>query len=307
MPGKAVVCGGCGRAAVTGMHARGSAPACRRPHSLVALPQSHSTVIAWSTLPVKRVMHPSESFCPTCRIVAANVNRLCNTRAVRRNGTLPYRLGILLLALVGQHGNGAERVRGFDDLRSWAIEQMAGGTVQVRNGAIEIQDKAGCTLWWREKLTAPVVITYKVTALSGGEPTYRVSDVNCFWMAQERGSTDAPFVGAHARSGRFAEYDTLLTYYVGYGGNNNTTTRFRRYDGTAARPLRPEHDLAAPRFLLEPNRTYRIRLVARGGRAEFWRDDELIFSFDDPSPLASGWFAIRTVRSHLRIEDLRIE
>ena len=35
---------------------------------------------------------------------------------------------------------------------------------------------------------------------------------------------------------RSATYDTLRTYYVGYGGNANTTTRFRRYDGTGARP-----------------------------------------------------------------------
>ncbi|MEY4555708.1 MAG: hypothetical protein RL093_827, partial [Pseudomonadota bacterium] len=73
------------------------------------------------------------------------------------------------------------------------------------------------------------------------------------------------------------------------------------------RPLRPEHDLSEARFLLKPNHTYQIRLVARNGRAEYWRDGELIFSFADPAPLASGWFALRTVRSHLLIEDLRIE
>jgi hypothetical protein len=216
-------------------------------------------------------------------------------------------LRLLLACALPALAAAAEPRRSFTDLSSWAIEQMPGGTVEVRGAALEIRDKAGCTLWWREKLTAPVVISYTVTAISGGEPEYRVSDVNCFWMANERTSANAPFAKEHARTGRFGEYDSLLTYYVGYGGNNNTTTRFRRYDGTAARPLLPEHDLAAPRFLLEPNRPYRIRLHARDGKAEFWRDDELIFSFKDPAPLTSGWFAIRTVRSHLLIEDLRIE
>jgi hypothetical protein len=46
--------------------------------------------------------------------------------------------------------------------------------------------------------------------------------------------------------------------------------------------------------------------VARDGRAEFYRDGELIFSFTDPSPLTAGWFAIRTVRSHLVIKNLKI-
>ena len=83
-------------------------------------------------------------------------------------------------------------------------------------------------------------------------------------------------------------------------------TRFRRYDGTSERPLLPEHDLSAKQFLLEPNHAYRIRLVARDGIAEYWRDGEKIFTFRDPAPLAGGWFALRTVRSHLVIRDLRI-
>jgi hypothetical protein len=195
----------------------------------------------------------------------------------------------------------------FADLKLWAVEQLPGGTVKVTGRAIEIEDAAGCTLWWREKLTAPVTISYTVTAIARGGPNDRVSDVNCFWMANDSRSPAAPFAPGNARSGRFADYDSLLTYYVGYGGNTNTTTRFRRYDGTAARPLLPEHDLSAPRFLLEPNRAYRIRLVAREGVAEFWRDGEKIFTFKDPAPLTSGWFALRTVKSHLLIEDLRID
>jgi hypothetical protein len=109
------------------------------------------------------------------------------------------------------------------------------------------------------------------------------------------------------RSGRFPEYDSLQTYYVGMGGNNNTTTRFRRYAGDGAKPLLPEYDLGGKRFLLEPNRAYRIRLVARDGVAEYWRDDEKIFTFRDPDPLNHGWFAIRTVKSHLEVRNLQIK
>ncbi len=218
-----------------------------------------------------------------------------------------YSTFILICCAAVGFSRGADAARSFADLAPWAVEQMPGGTVTVRAGGLEIEDQAGCTVWWREKLTAPVTISYTVTAISRGGPRDRVSDVNCFWMANDPRSTAAPYAAGQARTGKFSDYDSLLTYYVGYGGNGNTTTRFRRYDGTAARPLRPEHDLAAPRFLLEGNRPYRIRLVVREGRAEFWRDDELIFSFDDPAPLKSGWFALRTVRSHLRIENLRIE
>jgi hypothetical protein len=191
-------------------------------------------------------------------------------------------------------------------LGDWAVEQMPGGTVTVKDGALDIQDQAGCTVWWREKLTAPVEINYEVTVVMAGGARDRLSDMNCFWMAQDPRSLAAPFAAGQGRTGKFSDYDSLLTYYVGYGGNNNTTTRFRRYDGTAARPLLPEHDLRGEKFRLEPNRTYRIRLVARDGVAEFFRDGERIFSYRDPAPLTGGWFAIRTVQSHLIVRGLSI-
>jgi len=188
----------------------------------------------------------------------------------------------------------------------WKIEQVAPGTATQQAGELVIRDTGGCTAWWSERLVAPVEISYDATVVTAGGKTDRLSDLNCFWMAQDPRSAAAPFAAGQARTGKFPDYDSLLTYYVGYGGNNNSTTRFRRYDGTAARPLLPEHDLSEKKFLLEPNRTYRIRLVARDGRAEFYRDGELIFWFTDPSPLTAGWFAIRTVRSHLVIKNLKI-
>ncbi len=189
------------------------------------------------------------------------------------------------------------------NLAAWHVEQMAGGDVIVRDGTLVIRDTAGATVWYREKLTAPVEISYDVTVVSRGGPFDRVSDLNCFWMATDPKAPDRIPSG---RSGKFSDYDSLLTYYVGYGGNNNRTTRFRRYDGTAARPLLPEHDLSEPRVLLEGNRTYRIRLVARDGVAEYWRDGEKIFTFRDPAPLTSGWFAFRTVKSHLEVRNFKV-
>lgn len=188
----------------------------------------------------------------------------------------------------------------------WVVEQMPGGTVTMKDGVMEIRDKAGCTIWLREKLTAPVEISFTVTPILGPTPSDRVSDVNCFWMAQEMQNTNAPFASGNARSGKFSEYDRLFTYYVGYGANNNTTTRFRRYDGTALRPLLPEHDLSDRKFMLTAGKPVHIRVVAKDGAAEYWRDGECILRFKDPHPLEWGWFGFRTVKSHLRITDFSV-
>ncbi len=192
-------------------------------------------------------------------------------------------------------------------LGDWVVEQMAGGTVVAKEGALVVEDAGGCTVWYRRPLTAPVEISYDVTVVSRGGPHDRVSDVNCFWMASDPHAPEGcPFAAGHGRSGKFIEYDALQTYYVGMGGNTNSTTRFRRYDGHGAKPLRPEYDLRAKPFLLRPNQTYHLRLVAHDGIAEFWRDGQKLFSFRDAEPLTHGWFAFRTVKSHMEIRNFQV-
>ena len=112
---------------------------------------------------------------------------------------------------------------------------------------------------------------------------------------------------AKRRSGRFAEYDDLLTYYVGLGGNRNTTSRFRRYIGEPGnRPLLPAHDLSSPEALLAPNRKQTITLIADGTRIEYRRDGKPLFIYEDTAPYTRGWFALRSTASHLRVENLSI-
>lgn len=183
---------------------------------------------------------------------------------------------------------------------------MPGGRVAI-DGAdrLEIEDAAGCTVWWREQLRVPCVIRYELTVVADGGPHDRVSDANCFFLATDpRAPHGCPFAPGYGRSGRFEDYDSLRTYYVGMGGNTNTTTRFRRYGGDGTKPLLPEHDLQAPDYLLEPNRAYRIEIrITADGLVEYRRDGKRVFSWRDPQPLTEGWFAFRTVKSPQMIRD----
>jgi hypothetical protein len=192
------------------------------------------------------------------------------------------------------------------DLKDWLVEQMPGGRVYVEDGALVIEDVGGCTVWYRHALTAPVEITYDAEVVMSDGPFDRLSDLNCFWMASSPTEPDGLLASTANRTGRFVDYDTLATYYVGYGGNYNSTTRFRRYEGTGARPLLAEHDLGDPANLLKPNHVYHIKLIAQDGRAEFWRDGELVLAYDDPEPLTEGYFGFRTVKSHLVIRNFKV-
>ncbi len=190
-------------------------------------------------------------------------------------------------------------------IADWTIEAEDPATrVTERAGVIDIDTAKGLTLWWREPVSAPVVISFEAMAVSEGGTNDRVSDLNAFWMAHE---DDGRPVLAHRRSGAFAEYDTLRTYYVGIGGNRNSTTRFRRYVGRAGnRPLLVDHDKREAADMLVPNRWTRIRLIADGHAIAVYRDGRRLFTLDDPAPYTRGHFGLRTTWSHLRIRHVSI-
>ncbi len=185
------------------------------------------------------------------------------------------------------------------DLAQWTAELEKGGRVEARDGVVTVEVPGGCTLWFRPELQGAVMIEYDARLVSAGGPNDRVSDLNAFWMA-----TDA--IAPH-RSGKFSDYNTLRTYYVGQGGNRNTTTRFRRYIGDAAeRPLLPEHDLRTPDVLLRPNVWQTVQLVALGGRIQYYRDGRLLFDVEDPEPYTRGRFGFRTTQSHVELRNFRV-
>jgi hypothetical protein len=228
----------------------------------------------------------------------------------------------LLLLLPGVQPGGAQTIPRFEpaellfqddfaDTARWLVEQRPGGLVTGSDGVLVIDDAGGCTVWFRPELTAPVIITYEATVLNRGGPhsagQQSVSDLNCFWMATDPVMPDGSMLAkAVKRTGALAEYDRLRLYYVGCGGNSNTTTRFRRYTGTGERPLLPGHDLQAAAFLLRGNQTYQLTLVAAGGRAQYLRDGEVFFDYADPQPLTRGWFGFRTVHSRIEIKHFRV-
>ncbi|UCD30346.1 MAG: sulfatase-like hydrolase/transferase, partial [Planctomycetota bacterium] len=215
--------------------------------------------------------------------------------ATESKPTQPYRLGQLLYQ------------EDFDkDLGQWTVEQAEGGKALIRNGKLEIEDAQGCTIWFNQKLTAPVMIEYEATMIKADGSYDRVSDLNCFWMAVDPKNPDDIFVSSGKRGGIFRNYHPLRLYYVGCGGNDNTTTRFRRYPGGGGRPLLPGHDLRDQKYLLQPNRPIKIQLVTFGNIIQYIRDGEIIFDIRDDRPYHQGWFGLRTVRNHMTVDNFRV-
>lgn len=189
---------------------------------------------------------------------------------------------------------------------NWIIEQQPGGKVGFANNTIEITDAKGCTLWLKHKLSGAIKIEYNVTLIDQGGKYDRVSDLNCFWMSNDPKNTSDFFKNSKERAGKFTNYHELTQYYVGYGGHNNSKTRFRRYDGNFDRPLLPEHDLSDPKLLITANKEIHITLIANGNDIKYLRDGEVVFQVNDLAPYTSGYFGFRTVNNHMVIKNFKV-
>ena len=108
----------------------------------------------------------------------------------------------------------------------WLEAEDPASTADTKDGVTTIIAPKGATWWYKHKMSGNTVIEYEARIVADprfttdkGDP--RVSDLNCFWMADKCGGC----------GGKFANNYALKLYYMGYGGNWNTTTRFRRYKG----------------------------------------------------------------------------
>ncbi|MBN1362406.1 MAG: hypothetical protein JW993_17555 [Sedimentisphaerales bacterium] len=223
-------------------------------------------------------------------------------------------LSIAAVAVVGCAGTSCRSCRGslpyaqveelYSDnfshgLSNWVAE---GGQPQLTGGEMELDTPVGSTVWFKPELSGNVLIEYDVIVLRMGGANDRVSDLNCFWMATDPAHPEDLFAGPR-REGVFARYHGLNLYYVGYGGNTNKTTRFRRYHAGERKLLGEYTD---PAHLIIPNHTYHIQLVVCDGVVEYYRDGERLFRYEDTEPYQRGHFGLRTVENHLSMDDFRV-
>lgn len=190
----------------------------------------------------------------------------------------------------------------FDQgIKNWVVETPDSpySKVETKNGKLVIDVDHGATVWLNKRLSGNILIEYHRKVIMNNGYNDRLSDLNQFWMA-----TDPRQENLFTRSGTFSEYHSLLLYYTGIGGNTNSTTRFRKYQGDGERTLL--FDLQDKEHLLQQNKTYLIQLVVYNGTTKIFVDGEQYFSFTDDEPLTEGYFGFRTVKSHQEMDDFNV-
>lgn len=212
-----------------------------------------------------------------------------------------------------------------DDFRGglarWRLEaEDPRAVVTAGNGVLDIATPAGLSLWWRQPLSGDYAIRFTALALpapaSAGPHAGRLSDLNMFWNALEADGSEP-----YPRTGKFSGYDTLPTYYVGFGANANMTTRLRHYDGSQRRLLMGFADgpIAEPgeqpmnaQTRLHAGQPLSIEIVSRQPTPDNavhlrWRaGSNELFTRADANPRLHGYFALRTTASRLQIRDFQV-
>jgi hypothetical protein len=183
---------------------------------------------------------------------------------------------------------------------NWIVEKNSkeDSVCSIVNKQLQLNSEGGVTVWYKNELNGNILIEYDRTIIMDGGKFDRLSDLNQFWMATD------PQQKMFTRQGGFREYDTLQMYYVGMGGNYNTTTRMRRYDGKGLLQIVGEYTDSV--HLLKPNNKYHIKIKVENGVSSFWVDDKEYFSFKDDKPLTNGWFGFRSTKSRQLIDNVKI-
>ena len=211
-----------------------------------------------------------------------------------------------IIASFGQSGLNSRAFKKY-----WQVESESPDyRVTFSGDTCEILSPKGLTLWRKEKMKAGMTVEYDACVVDEGREGDRLSDLNCFWLASDPNAKDL-WARAAWRSGIFVRCYTLQMYYLGYGGNYNTTTRFRRYDGDeagvedAARRPAILKEYTDKDHLLEANHWYHVKIESKLGHTRFLIDGECIVDYLDPQPLEEGWFGFRTTLSRTRLTNFK--
>lgn len=94
-------------------------------------------------------------------------------------------------------------------LTAWVVEDSSGKVeITCIGDTMDIVSPDGLSLWYKERLTGNYEITYRVQVVVENGSYDRLSDLNCFWGADDPRHPDDFFARSAWRNGEFKNYNT---------------------------------------------------------------------------------------------------
>lgn len=160
-----------------------------------------------------------------------------------------------------------------------------GGPYKIVNGELHVAGAHNHPLWLRRRLPDDVRVTFEARSES------------------RDGDLKFELFGDGVSFAREASY-VATGYVLIFGGWRNTKSEIARLDEHGA-------DVVERRDVkVERGRKYAFKAERRGGRLQFWVDEELLLEYDDVLPLKGrghDHFGLNNWEVPVYVDDLRIE
>ncbi len=193
-------------------------------------------------------------------------------------------------------------------LRVWVEDQRL--HVDAEPGGERRERRPGlcATVWCKQQFVGDVKIECDAHVLRSD---CDVNNINFFVHFSDPSDTPLYDTRADRPEAAYGKYHVL---------NGNIIT-FLSDTREAAMKLPPEERLARVRIRHCPgfellnetytsncrkNRTYHIEILKQGGKLSFSVDGELLLTAEDPEPHAAGLFGLRTFRTHLWWDNIKV-
>lgn len=175
--------------------------------------------------------------------------------------------------------------------------------ITILGDTLDIVSPGGMTLWYSKQLKGNYEISYDASMPMQGSEVDRLSDLNCFWGAKDPLYPNDILARSQFRNGTFSNYNSLDLFYVGYGGNYNSTTRFRRYyaefydkNDSLNKPL--IHAYTDKANLLEAGKWYHIVITVTQEITSYTINGKELFCIPIQPGDGNGYFGLRLFQNH---------
>lgn len=103
-------------------------------------------------------------------------------------------------------------------VKQWKIEDESRALQIIEHAdTLELIVPGGLTLWSSQRLTGDYEISYHICMVMKGGRHDRLSDLNCFWAANDPKHPDDLFARSQWRNGVFKNYNTLNLFTLDTG------------------------------------------------------------------------------------------
>lgn len=192
-------------------------------------------------------------------------------------------------------------------MANWWSE--GGEKVWVQDGRLNVRADAAnstvATVWHRQPHAGDFDIELDAHVVSS---SIEANNINLFFSYSDPAGTPLEQTRESRASAEYALYHKLNGYIITFLNHPKGAPKQEPLPARIRIRRNPGFQLLAEgwAYHCQAGRTYRLRVTKRGGEIRFAVDGKELLRATDPNPLQGGHFGLRTFRTHLWWDNIRL-